>query len=372
MPLTPPYHCRIVNEYFGEIMNILPSEIFRHFQDRGLLVGHRGSDRTIRRIAPIEECEPGDLVFVDHAKYLGRVRGQQPSAVVTTEAIAAELGDVEGVALLIAPNVRLAIALLKQAYADRDVRDVEWPRIHPKAVIHESVAVPEDAVIGPGVVVGAGVKLGAGVVLMANAVVEKGASIGAESVLHPGCLVGYDCEIGASVILKAGCVIGSEGFGFAQDERRRNYRIPHTGKVIVEDRVVIGANSNIDRATYGATVIRAGAVIDAMCHIGHNVEIGEDCILCAHTGISGSTRFGKRVIASGQTGTLDHVTVADDVVLLHRAGLHNSIKEPGMYAGGPAQPLQQYLKNMAVMPRLHEMWTRLKALEKKLAELAKP
>ena len=352
-------------------MNTLPSEIFLAFQDRGLIVGHRGDDRPIHRIAPIEECEPGDLVFVDHAKYLARVREQKPSAVVTTETLVRELGEVEGVGLLIAPNVRLAIALLKQAYADRDVRDIEWPRVHPNAVIHASVAIPEDAVIGPGVVVGKDVVLGSRVVLMANVVIEKGARIGANTVLHPGCLVGYDCEIGADAILKAGCVIGSEGFGFAQDEQRRNYRIPHTGKVIVEDRVVIGANTNIDRATYGATLIRAGAVIDAMCHIGHNVEIGEDCILCAHTGISGSTKFGKRVIASGQTGTLDHITVADDVVLLHRAGLNSSIKQAGMYAGGPAQPLQQYLKNMAVASRLHEMWTRLKALEKKLAELAK-
>ncbi|MGZ8249408.1 MAG: UDP-3-O-(3-hydroxymyristoyl)glucosamine N-acyltransferase, partial [Methylomagnum sp.] len=159
---------------------------------------------------------------------------------------------------------------------------------------------------------------------------------------------------------------------FAQDEKRHNYRIPHSGKVIVEDRVVIGANTNIDRAAYGATVIHNGVVIDGLCHIAHNVEIGEDCILCAHTGISGSTKFGKRVIASGQTGALDHITVADDVVLLHRAGLHNSIKQPGLYAGGPAQPLKEYLKNIAVLPRLHDMWTRLRALEKKLAELAKP
>lgn len=351
-------------------MNLPASEIFERFRTQGLIVDLRGPDRAISRLAPVDACAPGDLVFVEHVKYLPRIRELKPAAVVTTEAIADELGDA-GVALLIAPNVRLAMALLKQTYGDRNVRDVEWPRVHPSAVIHQSVAIPEDAVIGPGVVLGAEVSLGPGVVIMANTVVERGAKIGRETVIHPRVTVCYECEIGANVILKAGCVIGSEGFGFAQDERRRNYRIPHTGKVIVEDRVVIGANTTIDRATYGATTIRAGAVIDALCHIGHNVEIGEDCILCAHTGISGSTRFGKRVIASGQTGTLDHITVADDVVLLHRAGLHNSIKQPGMYAGGPAQPLQQYLKNMAVFPRLHEMWTRLKNLEKKVGDLVK-
>jgi UDP-3-O-[3-hydroxymyristoyl] glucosamine N-acyltransferase len=239
-------------------------------------------------------------------------------------------------------------------------------------VVHDSVAVPDGAVIGPGAVVGRNVVLGNRVVLMANCIVEHDARIGEGTIVHPGAVVSHGCEVGSQVMLKAGCVIGSEGFGFAQDEKRRNYRIPHTGKVIIEDRVVIGANTTIDRGTYGATIIRSGTIIDALCHIGHNVEIDEDCIICAHTGISGSSKFGKRVIASGQTGLLDHITVASDVVLLHRAGLHNSIKEPGLYAGGPAQPLQQYLKNMAVMPRLAEMWSRLKKLEKKVAEALGP
>ena len=353
-------------------MNLLASELLEQFGERRLIAERRGPDARLARIAPIDECGPGDLVFIDHAKYLARVREVQPAGVVTTVELADQLADLPGLAVLVSPNVRLIMALLKQAHADRDVRDTEWPRIHPSAVIHDSVAVPEDVLIGPGVVVGKDVRLGARVVLMPNVVIERGASIGAGTVLHPGCVVGYDCEIGADVILKAGCVIGSEGFGFAQDERRRNYRIPHTGKVVIGDRVVIGANTNIDRGTYGATRVHAGAVIDAMCHLGHNVEIGEDSILCAHTGLSGSTRFGKRVIASGQTGTLDHVTVPDDTVLLHRAGLNSSVKTPGMYAGGPVQPLQQYLKNMAVMPRLHEMWTRLKRLEKKVAEFSGP
>lgn len=354
-------------------MNVTAAEIYRRFAEQGLIARHIGPDNAIARFAPIDDCAPGDLVFVDHAKYLPTVRARKPAAVIAGEAAAAELQDQEGLAILIAANVRLATALVKQAYDDRNFRTNEWPRIHPSSVVHPSVQVPDDAIVGPGAVIGEGVQLGAGVVLLANVVVESGARIGANSVLHPGCVVSHDCEIGANVTLKAGCVIGSEGFGFAQDERRRNYRIPHTGKVVVEDRVVIGANTTVDRGTYGATIIRSGVVIDALCHIGHNVEIGEDCIICAHTGISGSSRFGQRVIASGQTGVLDHVSVASDSVLLHRAGLHNSVKEPGMYAGGPAQPLRDYLKNMAVAPRLAEMWSRLKKLEKAVAALsAKP
>ncbi len=350
-------------------MNLLASEIFARFNPEGLIAALKGSDCTLNRIAPIEECQPGDLVFVDHAKYLERVQAQKPAAVVTTPALAETLAASSDITLLIAPNVRLAMALIKQTWADRDIRTVEWERVHPSAVIHASVAIPADCVIGPGVVIETGVELEVGVVIMANSVIERDARIGRNSVIHPRCTVGYQCQIGADVILKSGCVIGSEGFGFAQDAARHNYRIPHTGNVVIEDRVVIGANTTIDRATYGSTLICKGAVIDALCHIGHNVEIGEDCIICAHSGISGSSRFGKRVIASGQTGVLDHVTVPDDTLLLHRAGLPNSIRESGQYAGGPVQPLQQYLKNMAVFPRLHEMWTRLKKLEKKLAEV---
>jgi UDP-3-O-[3-hydroxymyristoyl] glucosamine N-acyltransferase len=351
-------------------MNLKSTEILQRFTEQGLIFGHIGPDNTISRFAPIDDCAEGDLVFVDNTKYLPLVRERKPAAVITNEVIAAELGDEPNLAILLAKNVRLATAVVKQAYDDRDFYAMEWSRIHPSSIVHPSVQIPDHAVIGPGVVVGANVVLGDRVVLMANAVIENNVSIGHGTIVHPGCVVSYGCEIGANVMLKAGCVIGSEGFGFAQDEKRRNYRIPHTGKVIIEDRVVIGANTTIDRATYGATIIRSGVIIDALCHIGHNVEIGEDCILCAHTGISGSSRFGQRVIASGQTGVLDHITVASDSVLLHRAGVNRSIKEPGMYAGGPTQPLQAYLKNIAIMPKLAEIWTRLKKLEKKVAELA--
>ena len=350
-------------------MNLKASEILHRFAEQGLIFGHIGPDNTVTRFAPIDDCKAGDLVFVDNAKFLPLVRERKPAALITNEAIAAELKEEPDLAILLAKNIRLATALVKQAYDDRDFYHSEWPRIHPSSIVHPSVPIPDTAVVGPGVVVGANVSLGDGVVLMANAVIENDARIGSGTVVHPGCVVSHGCEVGAQVMLKAGCVIGSEGFGFAQDEKRRNYRIPHTGKVIIEDRVVIGANTTIDRATYGATIIRAGAIIDALCHIGHNVEIGEDCILCAHTGISGSSKFGQRVIASGQTGVLDHVTVASDSVLLHRAGVNRSIKEPGMYAGGPTQPLQHYLKNIAIMPKLAEMWSRLKKLEKKVAEL---
>ena len=208
-------------------MNLKASEIYQHFEEQGLIYRRIGPDNPIGRFAPIDDCAHGDLVFVDNAKYLPLLRERKPAAVITNEAIAAELHEENNLAILLAYNVRLATALVKQAYDDRDFYNTEWPRIHPSAVVHSSVKIPDSAVIGPGVVIGANVVVGEGVVLMANAVIECNASIGPGSVLHPGCMVSYGCEIGTNVMLKAGCVIGSEVFGFAQDEKRRNYRIPH-------------------------------------------------------------------------------------------------------------------------------------------------
>jgi UDP-3-O-[3-hydroxymyristoyl] glucosamine N-acyltransferase len=153
-------------------MNVLASVIHQRFLEQGIITGRMGPDMEIRRFAPIEDCAPGDLVFVDHAKYLERVRELKPSAVVTTSALAIELEAQSDLAILIAPNVRLAIALLKQVYADRDLRTGEWPRVHPTAVIHTSTNVPDDVHIGPGAVVGANVCLGNAVVVMANVVIE--------------------------------------------------------------------------------------------------------------------------------------------------------------------------------------------------------
>lgn len=353
-------------------MDILVSQILADFQAQGLITAHHGPDNHIRNIHAVEDCVAGDLVFVDNRKYLSYIIEQQPAAVVTTAELVKAFTTLSDLAILISPNVRLAAALLRQRYHDRPVRDTtEWGRIHPSSVIHASVHVPDDVIIAPNVVIGAGVSFGQHVVIMAGSVIEHDVQIGDGTVIHPNCVVGYQCEIGREVILKSGCIIGSEGHGFAQDAEGRHYRIPQVGKVVIEDRVVIGANCTIDRATYTETRIHSGCIIDALCHIAHNVVLGDDCILIAQTGIAGSSRFGKRVIASGQTGVLDHVTVPNDTVLLHRAGVINSIKKSGVYAGTPPQPFKRYVKNIAILHRLDEVWNRLKALEKKVAEWKK-
>ncbi len=345
------------------------SEILSDFKNRNVIESMVGPDTIVRGIAGIEDCGPGDLVFVDNKEFVDQTVKAAPAAIVTTPQLAEQFSGLDDTAVLISNNVRLAQAFLRQAYGDRNLYDTEWPRVHPRAIIHDSVEVPEDAVIGPGAVLGRGVRLGRRAVIMANTVVEEGARIGEKTVLHPNVVIGYNCEIGDRCIIKSGCVIGMEGFGFAQDSNRKSHRIPHVGKVIVGDDVVMGANCNVDRATYKETRIAAGCKIDALCHIGHNVELGEDCLLVAQTGIAGSTRLGKRVICSGQTGMLDHLHISDDVVLVQRAGVISDIDIPGVYAGHPPQPVRQFFKNVAVQHRLADIKKSITALEKKLASI---
>lgn len=350
-------------------MKIQTSQILADFKQGNILDTMTGADVLITGIAPIDRCGPGDMVFVEKAGLVETVIAAKPAAVVTDTELAKQFENSTSIAVFVSSNVRLAQALLRQAYVDRDLYNTEWQQIHPAAVIHESVKVPADAVIGPGAVLGRNVHLGKRAVVMANVVIEENAHIGEETVIHPNVVIGYNCEIGNRCIIKSGCVIGMEGFGFAQDGERKSYRIPQLGKVVIENDVVLGANNTVDRATYDETRIRSGVITDALCHIAHNTEIDEDVIIVAQTGIAGSCYIGKRVLISGQAAISDHVKVASDVVLVQRAGVISDIDKPGMYAGHPLQPVRQYFKNSVLLTKLTDMKKQINKLEKALQNI---
>ena len=350
-------------------MSIQASALFEDFYRSGLLLEMAGDDVVIERVSSADDCSSGDLVFVDRESFVKPALDGGPAAVITTPALAAAFTEATRMAVMTTAIVKLANALVVQRYFDRDLRPEGTPRIDPSAVIADSAEVAESSRIGANVVVGPGASVGEDAVILANAVVEERAVIGDRAVIHPCVVVGFECEIGSDVIIRSGTIIGSEGFGYAQDEKRRNHRVPQRGKVVIEDRVMIGANCCIDRGTHGATRIGAGTVVDNLCHIAHNVEIGEDCILTAMLCVAGSTKIGKRVITSGQVGIIDHLNIADDVVLVQRAGVANDIKTPGAYAGVPVMPLKEHMKSQAAIRRLPSMRDTIKKLEKRLAAL---
>ncbi len=346
------------------------SQIFNEFSSTSLLTAMEGEDVPLSGIASVEQCGPGDLVFVSDEQAIETIRGREPSAVVTNPVLQEALSALPGLTVLVAPNLKLAHALIRQRYVDRNVLDSEWPDIHPSAVIADDCEIGVGSRIGPHVVLGSGVRVGEETAIMAGSVVEHGAVIGDRSVIHPNVTIGYDCEIGDEVIVQSNAVIGAEGYGFAQDEKGRSHRIPQLGRVVVENRASIGAGTCIDRATYGETRVGAGTKLDNLCHIAHNVEIGRDCLLTAMFVTGGSAKLGDRIVASGQTAVLDHLEVCSDVFLVRRAGVAEDIDRPGIYAGAPVEPYAKYLKNTAVARDLSGLRKRVRQLEKNLRDQA--
>lgn len=345
------------------------AEIIAEFQALGVITGLIGNpDTVITGISAVETSRAGDLVFMDKKDYLPQVAARRPAAVVTNAKLKDLVAEIQGVSVLISPHVPLAHALIKARYASRDFSKSGWEGVHPSAVVHPSAELAPGVVIEPRAVVGARVRIGAGSRVMAGAVLENDAVVGERCLIHPNSVVGYGCRLGNEVDLGAGTVVGGEGYGFAQDAKRKSYPIPQTGIVVLGDRVRVGVNCAIDRATYGETRVGAGTKIDNLCHIAHNVEIGEDCLLTAFFCVAGSSKIGSRVIASGQAGVIDHMKVCDDAVLLHRAGVTQDVEAPGAYAGLPLQPLAQYLKNTAVMREATDLRRRVLDLEKKPSE----
>lgn len=346
-------------------MNIKLSEIFKEFQFNHFFEQIIG-DVEINNISSIETGKKGSLVFIDNKKFLDELKKNLPSAVITNSKLYEEIKSYNIQGIIISKNVPHAHALIKQKYADKNLFQSEWGKRHPSALIHPTAKVPESVLIGPNVVIGENVEIGERVIVQTGSVIESNAKIGDDSVIYTNVVIGYNCILGKKVYIKSGTVIGSEGFGFALSSDKKYHRIPQTGIVVIEDEVHLGANCCIDRAAYHITLIKRGTKFDNLCHVAHNVEIGEDCALTAGFIIAGSSKLGNRVITSGQCGILDHLEIADDVVLLVRPGVSNDVKESGVYAGTPLQPFGEFQKSQAIHRNLPEIRKRLSELEKKL------
>ncbi|MEM7358313.1 MAG: UDP-3-O-(3-hydroxymyristoyl)glucosamine N-acyltransferase [Pseudomonadota bacterium] len=329
-----------------------------------LVEDSRNTDTRFNRIDAANDYRSDSLIFVENQEKLFSDEAARPAVLVTTTDIAAQLEN-EDLCVLTVQDVRMAQALIKQAYQDYDPSDPEWDAIHPSAVVHPSVTLGENVRIGANSVIGQDTKIGNNVQIRANCVIEHTVEIGDDCIINNLVNIGYGCRLGKRVILRPGVIVGNEGFGFAQDKDRHYHRLPHTGIVEIHDDVQIGSNCNIDRATYGKTIIGSGVKVDALCHIAHNVHIDEKSLFVAQTGIAGSSYIGKRVICSGQTGILDHRTVADDAVLLHRCGVTEDVPSAGMWAGTPVKPFREYVRGLTLGKRLDKLERKVKSLSGK-------
>ncbi len=286
-------------------------------------------------VAPIESAQAHQLTYVTEEKYLPYIETSHAGVIlVTASLVKPSVISNQHSAIILVENARGAMGQLLKM-----VEEVMFPKkqgIEQPSFISEGVAVPADAYVGAFAYIGKDVRLGKGVQIYPNVYIGNHVTIGDNTILYAGVKVYDYCQIGNDCILHAGVVIGGDGFGFEPDAQGVNRKIPQIGNVIIEDDVEIGANTTVDRAMMGSTIIRKNAKIDNLVQVAHNVEIGESTFCCAQVGIAGSTKIGRHCVLAGQVGVAGHIEVTDNCVFGAQTGIAGSIKKPGQYIGSPA------------------------------------
>ena len=320
-----------------------------------------GDDEVeISGVAAIEVARAGEITFIASPKYLPKLGETNASAVIVSKEITPSPKP-----LLCVNNPYLAFAKILTLFSQKPYQ----PKgIDPHAWISPTARLGQEVTIYPFVSIGDRCWIGDRVTIYPGVYVGEDSSIGEESVLYPNVSIYPGTVIGKRVILHSGVVVGADGFGYVK-EGKKNVKIPQTGKVEIEDDVEIGANTTIDRATLGKTIIRRGVKIDNLVQVAHNVVIGEDSIIVAQVGIAGSTKIGSNVTLAGQVGVADHIEIGDNVMVGAQSGVGHDLVANQGYSGSPTLPLRNYLRAAIVYPKLPEMKKTLIEIEKRLKKI---
>ena len=324
-----------------------------------------GPEVTVNQLSKIEEATAGSLSFLANPKYEQYLYTTQASIViidqeqVLAEPVIATLIRVE--------NPYIAISILLDKYNQSKLAK---PGIEQPSFIHPTAKLGKDVYIGAFAYIGANVVLGDNCRIYPNSYLAADVVLGNNVTVFAGVKIYFDCRIGNDVTLHSGVIIGGDGFGFAPQSDGSYQKVAQIGNVIIEDDVEIGANTTIDRATMGSTLIRKGVKLDNLIQIAHNVEIGCNTVVAAQTGISGSTKIGENVILGGQVGVVGHINVAKGSQVQAQSGISRSIKEENKkWAGAPATNYQDHMRSQIRVNRLPDLEKKIQELEKKLADL---
>jgi UDP-3-O-[3-hydroxymyristoyl] glucosamine N-acyltransferase len=333
----------------------------------GFLKGEiEGNPETkVSTVAKIEEGHSGALSFLANPKYEHYIYSTKSSIVLVNKSFVAS-SEIKSTLIRVDDAYEAFASLLRLV-------DQSRPRkkgIHPTAVIETSAKIGSDVYIGPYSYIGENCIIGDGCSVYPNVYIGDNTKLGTNCTINPGVTIYHDCIIGESCIIHAGSVIGGDGFGFAPQSESEYMKIPQLGNVILEDHVEIGANATIDRATMGSTIIRKGVKLDNLIQIGHNVEVGENTVMAAQTGIAGSSKIGKNCMFGGQVGISGHVKVPNGTKIGAQAGIPGDVKEENaVLLGTPAFDLKQFLRSSVVFKKLPEMKIKLDSLEKEIESL---
>ncbi len=315
-----------------------------------------GDDIEIEKLGSLDTDCINAIVYVEKKKFLKKALSLEPAALL----IGANL-DVEEKPHIEVEDPKFAFVKLLEIFSPK-VK--EYSGIDKKTYISKNALLGKDVIIMPGAVVLDDAEIDDKCIIYPGCVIEQEAKIGSSTMLYSGVIVKERCIIGNDCIIHSGAVIGSDGFGYFE-KNGQNIKIPQIGDVKIGNRVEIGANCCIDRATIGTTEIEDDTKLDNMVHIAHNVRIGKGCFIAALAGISGSVNIGNRVAIMGQVGVSDHLSIPDGTIILGKSGIHNDIKKPDIYIGTPARQVREHHRIHSSLKYLPELLKRVAALEEK-------
>ena len=325
----------------------------------GSIVGDKNA--TVHTVSSIEGGKKGSLTYLSNPKYEQHIYSTEASIVLVSEDF--EPKQEVAATLIKLPDVGAAVLKLLEMY---NAMKPQKKGISKIASISEKATVAEDCYVGDFAVIEAGAVVEAGAKIYPQVYVGDGVKIGAGTVLHPGVKIYEGCRVGANCIIHAGAVIGADGFGFLPKPDGTFDKIPQLGNVIIEDNVDIGANTCIDRAKTDSTIIRKGVKLDNLIQIGHNVEVGENTVSSAQTGIAGTTKIGHNCFIGGQVGLADHIKIGNYVKIGSQSGLDKDVPDGEIRFGSPALSGIHFHRSWSVFKELPELRRRVVALEKEL------
>jgi UDP-3-O-[3-hydroxymyristoyl] glucosamine N-acyltransferase len=320
---------------------------------------------SVHDVSKIEEGKSGTLSFLANPKYEKYIYDTESSIVIVNEDFRPQ--QPVPATLIRVKNAYESFAALLRLYEEQKPKK---KGISQMASIAETAELGDNVYIGDFTVISEGVTIGNNVQLYPQVYIGEGVTIGEGTILHPGVKVYNGSEIGAHCILHAGAVIGGDGFGFAPSRENNYEKIPQVGKVILEDHVEVGANTTVDRATMGATVLRKGVKLDNLIMIAHNVEVGENTVIAAQSGISGSTKLGRNCMLGGQVGLIGHISIADGVKIAAQSGVTKDVNQENIVIqGSPPLDFTHYQRCYVVFKNLPDLRNQVIDLEKKVAAL---
>lgn len=330
---------------------------------KGNIIGD--AEKTFVSVSKIDQSIPGSLAFLANPKYEQHLYSTSAGVILINNQI--EIKEKIAATVIQVEDAYSAFCQVLNVYFNTYSHKTG---IEVGAFLHESATIGSNVYIGSGSYISAGAKIGDNVKIYPNSFIGENCKIGNGTVFYAGVNMYHDNIIGEACILHSGVVIGSDGFGHAPQKDGTYIKIPQIGNVIIEDKVEIGANSTIDRATLGSTVIKSGVKLDNLIQVAHNVEIGENTVIAAHTGISGSVKLGKNCIIGGQVGFVGHIAVADGTQIGAQSGISKDITEEKMqWMGSPIMPLREAFKTQVIYRNLPKLKAQIEMLEKELEAL---